>query len=96
MENYQVSIIVIRTKESGPQNEAMIFRRGSCNEIVFRYDRDVHGGPPHKYYRELPSIRLDADDADAFNASDRLCPACGDQQEMTSRSPRRASTLART
>jgi hypothetical protein len=80
MENYQVSIITIRMKEFGPQNEAIIFRCGSCNEIVFRYDRDVHDGPLHKYYRELPSIRLYADAADAFNASDRTCPACGEQQ----------------
>jgi hypothetical protein len=80
MENYQVSIITIRMKESGPQNEAIIFRCGSCNEIVFRYDRDVYDGPLHKYYRELPNIRLYADAADAFNASGRACPACGEQQ----------------
>jgi hypothetical protein len=81
MENYQVSIITIRMKESGPQNEAMMFRCGSCNEVVFRYDRDVSVGPPHKYYSELPSIRLYADAVDAFNAADRACPACGEQQE---------------
>jgi len=81
MENYQVSIIAIRMKASGPQNEAMMFRCGSCNEIVFRYDRDVYAGPPHKYYRELPNIRLYADAVDAFNASDRICPACGEKQE---------------
>jgi hypothetical protein len=81
MENYQISIITIRMKELGPQNEAMIFRCSSCNEIVFRHDRDVHDGPPHKYYRELPNVRLYADAVDAFNASDRICPACGKQQE---------------
>ncbi len=81
LENYQISIIVIRMKELGPQNEAMIFRCDSCNEIVFRYDRDVSAGPPHKYYRELPNIRLYADAADAFNSTDRKCPGCGEQQE---------------
>jgi hypothetical protein len=82
MENYQVSIITIRMKASGPQNEAMMFRCSSCNEVVFRYDRDVSAGPPHKYYRELPNIRLYADAVDAFNASDRTCPGCGEQQQM--------------
>jgi len=81
MENYQISIITIRMKESGPQNEAMMFRCGSCNEIVFRYDRDVYAGPPHRYYRELPNIRLYADAVDAFNDSERTCPGCGEQQE---------------
>jgi hypothetical protein len=81
MENYQISIITIRMKESGPQNEAKIFRCSSCNEIVFRYDRDVYHGPPHKYYRELPNVRLYADAVDAFNATDRICPACGEKQE---------------
>src|SRR5271155_3100448 len=80
MENYQVSIIVIRMKKSGPQNEAMMFRCGSCNEIVFRCDRDVYSGPEHKSYPELPNIRLYADAADAFNSSDRICPACGEHQ----------------
>ncbi len=80
LENYQVSIITIRMKESGPQNESMIFRCGSCNEVVYSYDRDVHDGQQHKYYRELPSIRLYADAVDAFNGSDRTCPACGEQQ----------------
>ncbi len=82
LENYQVSIIVIRMKETGPQTEAMTFRCASCNEIVFRYDRDVYSGPPHKYYRELPNIRLYADAVDAFNASDRTCPGCGAEQEQ--------------
>jgi len=81
MENYQVSIITIRMKDSGPQNEAMMFRCSSCNEIVFRFDRDVYRGPEHKYYRELPNIRLYADAVDAFNSADRVCPACGEQQD---------------
>jgi hypothetical protein len=58
-----------------------MFRCRSCNEVVFRYDRDVSSGPPHKYYQELPNIRLYADAVDAFNASDRICPACGVQQD---------------
>jgi hypothetical protein len=35
----------------------------------------------HKYYRELPNIRLYADAVDAFNDSDRVCPGCGEQQQ---------------
>jgi len=81
MESYQVSIIVIRMKDEGPQNEARMFRCSSCNEVVFRYDRDVSFGPPHKYYRELPNVRLYADAVDAFNASDRTCPKCGKVQD---------------
>ena len=81
LENYQVSIIAIRMKDSGPQNEAMMFRCASCTEIVFRYDRDVYSGQAHKYYQELPNIRLYADAVDAFNASDRICPGCGEKQD---------------
>lgn len=81
MEGYQVSIIVIRMKDAGEQNEAKMFRCRSCNEVVFRYDRDVSSGPPHKYYPELPNVRLYADAVDAFNATDRICPACGLQQD---------------
>ena len=81
MEAYQVCIIVIRMKDKGPQNEAKMFRCSSCNEVVFRYDRDVLTGPPHKYYRELPNVRLYADAVDAFNESDRTCPKCGKVQD---------------
>jgi hypothetical protein len=48
---------------------------------VFRYDRDILGTQPHRYYQELPNVRLYADAVDAFNASDRACPACGKVQE---------------
>ena len=81
MEAFQVSIIVIRMKDAGEQNEAKMFRCRSCNEVVFRYDREVSTGPAHKYYPELPNVRLYADAVDAFNASDRICPACGLQQD---------------
>lgn len=81
MESYQISIIVIRMKDEGEQNEAKMFRCSSCNEIVFRYDQDVYAGKKHKYYQELPNVRLYADAADMFNASDRICPACGKKQE---------------
>ena len=81
MEAYQVSIIVIRMKDAGEQNEAKMFRCRSCNEVVFRYDREVSTGPAHKYYPELPNVRLYADAVDKFNASDRICPACGKKQE---------------
>jgi len=81
MESYQVSIIVIRMKDAGEQDEAKMFRCRSCNEVVFRIDRDVSTGPPHKYYPELPNVRLYADAVDAFNASDRICPGCGVQQD---------------
>ena len=81
MEAFQVCIIVIRMKDAGEQNEAKMFRCRSCNEVVFRYDRDVATGQAHKYYPELPNVRLYADAVDAFNASDRICPACGLQQD---------------
>jgi hypothetical protein len=81
MESFQVSIIVIRMKDEGEQNEAKMFRCSSCNEVVFRYDQDVYAGKQQKYYQELPNVRLYADAVDQFNASDRICPACGKQQE---------------
>lgn len=81
MECYQICIITIRMKEQGPQNEAKMFRCSSCNEVVFRYDRDILDVEPHKYYQELPNVRLYADAVDAFNASDRTCPSCGKVQE---------------
>jgi hypothetical protein len=81
MAAYQLSIIIIRMKDAGEQDEAKMFRCRSCNEVVFRIDRDVAVGPPHKYYPELPNVRLYADAVDAFNASDRICPACGLQQD---------------
>jgi hypothetical protein len=81
MESYQVCIIVIRMKEEGEQNEAKMFRCSSCNEVVFRYDQDIYTGKKHRYYQELPNVRLYADAVDAFNSSDRICPACGKKQD---------------
>jgi hypothetical protein len=79
-QGYQISLIIIRMKQEGPQNEAFILRCVKCNEVVFRMDRDVFAGPAHRFYPELPSIRFYADAADAFNAEERTCPACGAAQ----------------
>ena len=74
---YQISLIIIRMKREAPQNEAFVLRCSKCNEVVFRMDRDVFHGPPHRYYPELPNIRLYADAVDAYNAEPRTCPGCG-------------------
>jgi hypothetical protein len=74
---YQISLIIIRMNQRGPQNEGFIMRCDRCNEIVFRMDRDVFEGPPHRYYPELANLRFYADAADAFNAEERACAACG-------------------
>jgi hypothetical protein len=74
--SYQLSLIIIRMKKQGPQNEAFVLRCGKCNEVVFRMDRDVWQGPDHKYYPELTNVRFYADAADAFNAEPRKCPKC--------------------
>ena len=74
---YQISLIIIRMKSEGPQNEGFLLRCPSCNELVFRIDRDVFQGPAHRYYPELASIRFYADAVDAFNAEGRTCPGCG-------------------
>ncbi len=76
-QGYQISLIVIRMKQEAPQNEGFILRCHKCNEIVFRLDRDVFSGPEHRYYPELANIRFYADAADAFNAEERACAACG-------------------
>jgi len=76
-QGYQVSLIIIRMKSEGPQNEGFLLRCPRCNEVVFRMDRDVFAGPAHRYYPELPSIRFYADAVDAFNAEERTCPGCG-------------------
>lgn len=78
---YQVSLIIIRMKREGPQNEAFILRCGHCNEIVFRMDRDVWRGPAHRYYPELANVRFYADAVDVFNAEERACSKCGTAQE---------------
>lgn len=81
MEAYQLCIIAIRMKDDGEQLESKMFRCSSCNEVVFRYDRDILAVEPQPYYQELPNVRLYADAVDAFNESDRICPACGLEQE---------------
>jgi len=76
-QGYQISLIIIRMKDEGPQNEGFVLRCHKCNEVVFRMDRDVFEGPAHRYYPELANVRFYADAADAFNAEERTCPACG-------------------
>lgn len=51
--HYQISLIIIRMKPEGPQNEGFILRCHKCNEIVFRRDRDVFAAKPQPYYVEL-------------------------------------------
>ncbi len=79
-QSYQISLIVIRMRAEGPQNEAFILRCVGCNEIVFRVDRDVFTGRQHRYYPELANVRFYADAADAFNAEPRRCANCGVEQ----------------
>ena len=80
-QSYQLSLIILRMKKEGPQNEAFVLRCHACNEIVFRMDRDVWKGPERPYYPELANVRFYADAADAFNAEPRACPKCGAAQE---------------
>jgi hypothetical protein len=75
-QSYQISLIIIRMKQAGPQNEAFILRCVACNEIVFRVDRDVWRAPEQKYYPELGNVRFYADAVDEFNARERRCPKC--------------------
>lgn len=74
---YQISLIIIRMKREGPQNEGFILRCAQCNDVVFRMDRDVWQGAGHRYYPELANLRFYADAADAFNATERACGKCG-------------------
>ncbi|HEX7839753.1 MAG TPA: hypothetical protein VF469_19895 [Kofleriaceae bacterium] len=78
--HYQISLIIIRMRPDGPQNEGFLLRCGTCNEIVFRLDRDVWQAPPHAHYPELANIRFYADAADAYNAEPRACGKCGAAQ----------------
>ncbi len=78
--HYQISLIIVRMKPEGPQNEGFILRCFSCNEIVYRLDRDVWEGPAHRYYPELANVRFYADAADDYNAAKRACPKCGVEQ----------------
>jgi hypothetical protein len=79
-QSYQLSLIIIRMQDKGPQNEAFILRCASCNEIVFRVDRDVWAPPPHEYYPELGNVRFYADAADEFNSQQRCCTKCNTVQ----------------
>jgi hypothetical protein len=79
-QSYQISLIIVRMKREGPQNEGFLLRCVKCNDVVFRMDRDVWKGPPHRYYPELANVRFYADAADAFNAEPRTCPKCGAPQ----------------
>jgi len=76
-QTYQISLIIIRMKREGPQNEGFIMRCSKCNDVVFRMDRDVWKGAEHRYYPELVNLRFYADAADAFNAEERTCAKCG-------------------
>jgi hypothetical protein len=78
--HYQISLIIIRMKPAGPQQEAFVLRCPSCNEVVFRVDRDVWKGPAHAHYPELANIRFYADAADEYNAELRHCAACAAEQ----------------
>lgn len=75
--HYQVSLIIIRMREHGPQREAFVLRCVGCNDVVFTMDRDVWEAPPHPYVGELANIRFYADAADAYNVEPRSCAACG-------------------
>jgi len=74
--HYQLALIIIRMKPDGPQREGFLLRCSTCNEIVFRMDRDVWQAPPHAYYPELADLRFYADAADAYNAAPRTCSKC--------------------
>jgi len=78
--HYQISLIIVRMKAAGPQNEGFILRCCKCNEVVFRMDRDVWQGPAHRYYPELANLRFYADAADAYNGELRPCARCGAEQ----------------
>jgi hypothetical protein len=75
-ESYQISLIIIRMKKEGPQNEGFLLRCHSCNDVVFRMDRDVWESKSHAYYPELANVRFYADAADEYNAAERTCPKC--------------------
>lgn len=77
--HYQISLIIFRMRDAGPQNEAFVLRCAKCNAIVFRIDRDIWQAPPHEHYPELANIRFYADAVDAYNAEPRTC-ACGAEQ----------------
>jgi hypothetical protein len=76
-DSYQISLIIIRMKREGPQNEGFLLRCHACNDVVFRMDRDVWEAKAHAYYPELANVRFYADAADEYNAAERSCPKCG-------------------
>jgi len=78
--HYLISLIIIRMKSVGPQNEGFLLRCTKCNEVVFCMDRDVWKAPPHAHYPELANIRFYADAADAYNAEPRPCGKCATMQ----------------
>jgi hypothetical protein len=77
---YQISLIILRMKAEGPQNEGFILRCLKCNDVVFRQDRDVWSGAAQPFYPELANVRFYADAADAYNAEPRACPKCAAPQ----------------
>ena len=79
--HYQISLIIIRMKQTAPQNEGFLLRCHACNEVVFRMDRDVWKGREHRYYPELANVRFYADAVDEYNAEPRSCKKCGAAQE---------------
>jgi hypothetical protein len=78
--NYQVALIIFRMKTEGPQNEGFILRCPTCNEIVFRVDRDVWPPSGQPYVPELVNVRFYADAVDIYNAEPRTCAKCGAAQ----------------
>ncbi|HSN30307.1 MAG TPA: hypothetical protein VLT45_28660 [Kofleriaceae bacterium] len=78
--HYQISLIIFRMRDHGPQNEGFVLRCAKCNAIVFRVDRDIWQAPPHEHYPELANIRFYADAVDAYNAEARTCGSCGAEQ----------------
>jgi len=78
--HYQISLIIIRMKPEGPQNEGFVLRCPRCNAVVFRVDRDVWQAPAHDHYPELANIRFYADAVDDYNAAPRSCGECGAAQ----------------
>ena len=78
--HYQISLIIVRMKPAGPQQEGFVLRCPRCNAIVYRADRDVWQAPPHDHYPELANLRFYADAAEAYNAEPRSCPGCGAAQ----------------
>jgi hypothetical protein len=72
--HYQISLIIIRMKPEGPQNEGFILRCPKCNDVVFRMDRDVWQAPRRTHYpasTPTPSTRTTRRPARAPRAAPR-------------------------